>query len=95
MGKTVLPQVGNRPDYSNGPFAPVQTPCIEINPGLWSFLGDKRWWKMCGKKIAYFDKEHAELAAWKLARSYRRRGFVFRAYHCRWCEWWHLGHTKQ
>ena len=49
----------------------------------------KVWRNECGRKKAYTSNELAE----RKAESMRARapGLKINSYHCRWCDWWHIG----
>lgn len=90
--RLVIPQVGPRPVYQSTIPVPWK---IRVSAHGFDEFGGTLWFHQCGRKIAYFDKDEAVCKAWILARPFRYRGMVFRAYLCPWCEWYHLGHTKE
>lgn len=49
----------------------------------------------CRRKIYFRAQSRAELAALAMEKKHAARSLKFKAYHCPWCEGWHVGHTDR
>ena len=88
-GRIVKPTLGRRPVYeATVPIPWRLRPNTKDSPEY----GGMHWWNQCGRKRAHFTEEEALMKAKLLRKRRRRTGMTFEAYHCPWCEWYHLGH---
>lgn len=59
--------------------------------------GSNRWRKECGDKIAYQNIHHAINGIEELSKKpaiHNEKGARLSIYECRWCEYLHIGHTR-
>lgn len=60
-------------------------------------FGGLAWWKECGAKIAHFTLESALRCIEELKlkpQVHNEFGARLSVYRCRWCDWFHVGHTR-
>lgn len=91
MARLVKAQIGIRPRYES--TVPVPWRLFPNDADAPEF-GGTRWWKECGKKRSILWEQNAVALAKRLENYYHKRGHLFHAYQCPWCEWWHLGHKR-
>jgi hypothetical protein len=61
-------------------------------------FGSRDWLKECGGKVAHLQIESALRQIAELKRKpaiHNTAGAWFTVYSCRWCEWFHIGHSTE